>query len=94
MESKSSGRIIGTSWMTYDGRRIYLHHFGIHPEYQEKGYAKVLLKNSLKFVGENGSQIKLEVHASNFKAIGLYQQFGFKHLVGYNVYIIRDISKL
>ena len=33
MEDVTTGRIIGSSWMTWDGRRIYLHHFGIHPNW-------------------------------------------------------------
>jgi len=94
MELKSSGQICGTSWMTYDGRRILLHHFGISPEYQGKGLSKILLGESLKFVKNNGSQVKLEVHSSNFKAISLYKKFGFAQLEEYNVYIMRDVSKL
>lgn len=94
MEFKSSKQICGTSWMTYDGRRILLHHFGILPECQGKGLSKILLKESLQFVKNNGSQVKLEVHSTNFKAISLYKKFGFIHLEDYNVYIIRDVSKL
>ena len=94
LESVSGKKIIGTSWMTYDGRRIMLHHFGILPEYQGKGLSKLLLKESFKFCKEVGAQVKLEAHAQNIKAVSLYTKFGFKHLAGYNVYIIRDISKL
>ncbi|HSA04653.1 MAG TPA: GNAT family N-acetyltransferase, partial [Tenuifilaceae bacterium] len=36
-------RVIGTSWMTFDGRRIHLHHFGVHPDYQRKGIGKLLV---------------------------------------------------
>ena len=94
MELKSSKEICGTSWMTYDGRRVLLHHFGILPQYQGKGLSKILLGESLQFVKKNGSQVKLEVHSTNFKAISLYKKFGFTHLGEYNVYIIRDVSKL
>ena len=94
LESVLGKKIIGTSWMTYDGRRIMLHHFGILPEYQGKGLSKLLLKESFKFCKEVGAQVKLEAHAQNIKAVSLYTKFGFKHLAGYNVYIIRDISKL
>jgi ribosomal protein S18 acetylase RimI-like enzyme len=94
LQSKKEGHICGTSWMTYDGRRIMLHHFGILPEYQGNGLSKILLNESLKFVKANGAQVKLEVHAGNLKAINLYKKFGFVHLGEYNVYIIRDISKL
>jgi ribosomal protein S18 acetylase RimI-like enzyme len=94
MELRSDHRICGTSWMTSDGRRIFLHHFGILPEYQGKGLSELLLKESLDFVKNTGMQVKLEVHSSNIKAVNLYKKFRFKHLVGYNVYIIRDHSKI
>ncbi|TAL62291.1 MAG: GNAT family N-acetyltransferase [Bacteroidetes bacterium] len=94
METKSNGQICGTSWMTTDGRRIMLHHFGILPEYQGNGLSKILLKKSLQFVKEKGHQVKLEVHSTNLKAINLYKKSGFVHLGEYNVYIIRDISKI
>jgi len=94
MEAINTRHICGTSWMTFDGRRILLHHFGILPGCQGNGLSKVLLKESLQFVKEKGYQVKLEVHATNLKAINLYKKFGFVHLGEYNVYIIRDISKL
>ena len=31
--------------MTWDGRRIYLHHFGILPEYQRKGLGRKLAED-------------------------------------------------
>jgi ribosomal protein S18 acetylase RimI-like enzyme len=94
LEEKLTGRICGTSWMTFDGRRILLHHFGILPEFQGKGLSDILLKESLQLVKKKGYQVKLEVHSTNLKAISLYKKFGFVHLDGYIVYIIRDVSKL
>ena len=94
LESKSTRQICGSSWMTYDGRRIMLHHFGIIPECQGKGLSKILLQESLQFIKSKNTQVKLEVHSTNFKAINLYKKFGFKHLGEYNVYIIRDVSNL
>jgi len=94
MEEKGTGRISGTSWMTFDGRRILLHHFGILPQFQGNGLSKILMKESLQVVRRKGFQVKLEVHSANFKAINLYKKFGFKHLGEYKVFIIRDISNL
>ncbi len=92
--SETSGKIIGTSWMTCDGRRLLLHHFGILPEFQGKGFSNLLLKESLQFAKKTGLQVKLEVHSSNLRAINLYKKFGFKQLKDYCIYIIRDMSKL
>jgi len=90
MEEKDSGKICGSSWMTFDGRRIHLHHFGISPDFQGRGLSKLLLEESLKFVKKKGYQVKLEVHRSNMKAINLYKKAGFEYLGDYDVYIIRE----
>lgn len=90
----ASGAIIGTSWLTVDGRRTYLHHFGIHADYQGNGLSKTLLDASLKLAKSYGMQVKLEVHTNNAKALGLYKKAGFSYLGDYQVYIIRDISCL
>ena len=87
-------KVIGTSWMTFDGRRIHLHHFGVHPDYQRKGIGRLLVKESLRFVKQKGYQVKLEVHQSNIAGINLYKQFGFTFLGDYDVYIIRDLSSI
>jgi ribosomal protein S18 acetylase RimI-like enzyme len=94
MEDTLNSKICGTSWMTFDGRRIHLHHFGILFEYQRKGLARKLLEKSLGFVREKGCQVKLEVHSSNKRAIKLYLENGFEYLGDYDVYIIRDLSKI
>jgi len=94
LENQESGEIIGTSWLTFDGRRIYLHHFGIKPEYQKKGYSKILLKESLQFAQNKGVQIKVEVHKDNEVALHLYRKGGFNYLGDYLVFIIRDFNKL
>lgn len=94
MIEKISGSIVGTSWLTVDGRRTYLHHFGIKADYQGKGLAKILLEASLKLAKTYGMQIKLEVHKDNLKALGLYTKAGFTYLGDYQTYIIRDISMI
>lgn len=83
--------IIGTSWMTFDGRRIHLHHIGVLPEHQGLGYGKKLTEASIAFARKKGYQIKLEVHKNNEKAIKIYKDLGFSYLGDYNIYIIRDI---
>jgi len=88
---KSNEKIIGTSWLTYDGRRIYLHHFAVLPEFQGKRLSYFLLEESLKYAREKNTQIKLEVHIDNEIAQHLYRKAGFKYLGDYQVLIIRDI---
>ncbi|MCU0455652.1 MAG: GNAT family N-acetyltransferase [Bacteroidales bacterium] len=92
LEENATGRICGTSWMTYDGRRIHMHHFGISPESQGKGLAGMLLEKSLEFVRKKGYQVKIEVHRNNHRAVSLYKKAGFEYLGDYDVYIIRNIN--
>jgi len=94
MLEKESDSIVGTSWLTVDGRRTYLHHFGIKEGLQGKGLAKMLLDESLKLAKTFGMQVKLEVHKDNFKALGLYTKAGFTYLGDYQTFIIRDISTI
>ena len=94
IENYETGEIAGTSWITNDARRLYLHHFGIKPDYQGKGLSGMLLEESLKFARELGLQIKLEVHRSNEIAINLYKKFGFSYLGDYYIFIIRDFEAL
>jgi ribosomal protein S18 acetylase RimI-like enzyme len=91
---RETGEVIGTSWLTVDGRRIYLHHFGIKPVYQGKGYSRQLLEASLDFARSTGLQIKLEVHKVNERAVRLYEKAGFSYLGDYLVYIIRDYKDI
>ncbi|MCF8405687.1 MAG: GNAT family N-acetyltransferase [Bacteroidales bacterium] len=90
----NTSAIIGSSWLTNDGRRIYLHHFAIDPNFQGWGLSNMLIKPSLKFAKDQGKQIKLEVHQSNIIARDLYVKNGFKYLGEYDVYIIRDLKNL
>jgi ribosomal protein S18 acetylase RimI-like enzyme len=94
IEEIKTSKICGTSWMTFDGRRIHLHHFGILPAYQGKGLGNLLLEESLKFIRAKNYQVKLEVHSTNTAAINLYRKYGFEYLGDYDVYIIRDLNKI
>lgn len=91
---KASDTVVGTSWLTNDGRRLYLHHFAIDPKFQGAGLSKPLLYESLKIAKKIGLQIKLEVHKDNMRAIHFYEKAGFKRLGDYDIYIIRDLNEI
>jgi len=94
LEEPKTKQVIGTSWLTHDSRRIYLHHFGILPSFQGKGLSKYLLNSSMEYARSTGMQIKIEVHQTNARAIKLYSKVGFKYLGDYNVYVIRDYTNI
>jgi ribosomal protein S18 acetylase RimI-like enzyme len=92
MEESGKNRIIGSSWMTWDGRRIYLHHFGILPEWQGMGLGTELALESLKWIRQKGQQVKLEVHKENQAAKRLYEKLGFFAFRDYDIYMIRELN--
>lgn len=94
LENAETKEIFGSSWMTFDGRRIHLHHIGVKPSYQNKGFGKLLTKESLKYAKEKNYQIKLEVHRTNKKAIEIYKKLGFTFLGDYDVYIVRELDSI
>ncbi len=91
---KLNNKVIGTSWITNDKRRLYLHHFGILPEYQGRKLSYMLMDKSMEYVRKTGLQIKLEVHKDNHIARKLYAKYGFKYLGDYDVFIVRDIKQI
>ena len=92
MEETEKETIIGSSWMTWDGRRIYLHHFGILPSYQGLGLGTELAEKSLEWIRQKGQQVKLEVHKENHAAKHLYEKFGFFAFRDYDIYMIREFN--
>jgi ribosomal protein S18 acetylase RimI-like enzyme len=92
MEDVDEGKIIGSSWMTWDGRRMYLHHFGIHPQWQQRGFGTRLAEASLEWISSTGQQVKMEVHRKNKAAIMLYKKFGFTAFEEYDLFMIREFN--
>ena len=92
MENTGNGMIIGSSWMTSDGRRIYIHHFGILPSMQGRGLGTELARGSIEWIRKQGLQVKLEVHKENHKAKHLYEKFGFFAFTDYDIYMKRDFE--
>ncbi|HOY39263.1 MAG: GNAT family N-acetyltransferase [Bacteroidales bacterium] len=86
--------IIGTTWITNDARRLYLHHCGILPEFRGLGLSKLLVQEALLMAKRLGMQIKLEVHRNNTVAKALYAKKYFTYLGDYEVHIVRDVSKI
>ncbi len=92
IENKKNEEIIGTSWLTCDGRRIHIHHFGVNEKYRRKGFGKLLAKESIKYAKENGYQLRLDVEKNNFIAKRIYESFGFYAYTEYDIYVLRDIN--
>ena len=90
IEGPDGSGIVGTCWLTDDGRRLHLHHMGVMPAWQRRGLGKRLLVEALGIARKVGRQVKLEVASDNAVAIRLYRAAGFEPLSGYEVLINRS----
>lgn len=90
MEDEVKKRVLGSSWLTWDGRRVLMHHFAISPSCQQKGYGRRLAIDSLAFAREKGAPMKLEVLRDNLPAVQLYKSLGFEVFEDYDIFMIID----
>lgn len=88
----SGDRIVGSAWISDDGRRLYLHHMAVLPELQGRGLGRRLMEEAAAVARERRMQMKLEVAESNGRAIALYRTFGFEILEGYRTMIRRKVE--
>jgi len=88
LEDETKNKIHGTSWLTWDGRRLMIQYFAVLPSHQGLGYGRKLAIESMAYARNKGASIKLEVHHDNIPAIELYRSLGFKILEGYEVYLV------
>ena len=91
---RQKNRLAGTSWLTFDGRRLHLHHFAIKPMYQNKKLGKRLGLATLEYIKETGYQVKLEVHKENHIAKKFYKKLGFFAFEDYDIFMIRNTNKI
>ncbi|MDQ2809603.1 MAG: GNAT family N-acetyltransferase [Chloroflexota bacterium] len=70
-------RIVGTVIGTFDGRRAYLYHVAVHPDYRRHGYGRALVRAVLDRLWAAGApKVTLRVAAANAGAIAFYQSLG------------------
>jgi len=84
--------IVGSCWLTDDGRRLYVHHMAVLPEMQDRGLGRRLLEKAVAIAAERDLQMKLEVAADNERAIHLYRKLGFDFIGDYEVMLKRSIG--
>ena len=85
LEDPDNGEPAGTSWLTWDGRRMFLHHFALRPDLQGRGLGRELAVKSLEYARTKGCPVKLEVDRDNHAAIHLYESLGFDTFGNYEV---------
>jgi ribosomal protein S18 acetylase RimI-like enzyme len=71
--------IVGSVIGAFDGRRGYLYHVAVHPDFQRKGYGSALLREVERRLWALGApKIRLLVGYNNLSAVAFYRSLGFE----------------
>ncbi len=75
---KDKDRMIGTVLGGFDGRRGFIYHLAIHPDYRRRGLGKKLLDKALDELAKAGApRTHLFVWKENQTAIDFYRSLGW-----------------
>lgn len=76
---RENGRLIGTVLGGFDGRRGYIYHLTVHPDYRGRGYGKALLGRVAQELKNLGApKIHLFAFSDNQAAAGFYPSQGWE----------------
>ena len=76
---KINKKIVGVVMGGFDGRRGYLHHLAIDPDYQKRGYGKIMMDALLgKFRKMGVHKIHLFIEKYNKEVVKFYSNSGWE----------------
>ncbi|MCK4380073.1 MAG: GNAT family N-acetyltransferase [Candidatus Lokiarchaeota archaeon] len=75
---KKLNKVIGVVIGGFDGRRGYVHHLAVDPDYQKKGYGKMIMDELIeKFRKIGVHKIHLFIEKYNKNAVEFYRHLGW-----------------
>jgi len=75
---KADEKVISVVMGGFDGRRGYIHHLAIDPDYQKKGYGKLMMDELMKKFRELGvHKVHLFIEKHNKAVVDFYQNLGW-----------------
>lgn len=84
---KNNDKLVGFIHIRIIMQQAELFRIAIHPNSQNKGFAKRLLQQAIKQLAERGvNELLLEVRPSNKAAIALYKNIGFNEILRRKAY--------
>jgi ribosomal protein S18 acetylase RimI-like enzyme len=81
-----SGRLVGVAMCGDDGRRGYIYHLAVHPDYQQKGVARRLVAECLEGLRSRGlKRALILVSADNPSGQAFWERCGWESVPEVNV---------
>ena len=79
--AEEDGRVVGVIMGAWDGRRGWLHHLAVAPDYQDRGIGTTLLAQIEERLRAKGClKVNLLVHRDNEGARRLYKRLGYEEM--------------
>lgn len=76
---KIDGKIISVVIGGFDGRRGYVHHLAVDPDYQKKGYGKMIMGELMnKFLKLKVHKVHLFLEKYNKEVVEFYRNLGWE----------------
>ena len=76
--SKEDGNIVAVVIGAFDGRRGYIHHLAVDPDYQKRGYGKIIIDELIeRFRKKKVHKIHLFIEKTNHEVVDFYSNLGW-----------------
>jgi ribosomal protein S18 acetylase RimI-like enzyme len=76
---KIDNKVIGAVMGGFDGRRGYVHHLAIDPDYQRRGFGTMIMENLIKKFGKIGvHKVHLFIEKYNKELVEFYKNLGWE----------------
>lgn len=76
---KENEKIIAVVMGAFDGRRGYVHHLAIDPDYQKKRYGKMMIDELIeRFRKKKVHKVHLLIEKSNKEVVDFYRKLGWE----------------
>lgn len=73
-----AGGMIAVCLGGFDGRRGYIHHLAVKPEFQKKGYGSQILEQVMQRLKQKGAlKVHLFIESRNAGVVGFYDNAGW-----------------
>ncbi len=76
--ARADGQVVGAALAGHDGRRGYIHHLAVHPEYRHRGIGRMLADRCMARLAEAGIQkCHLFIYNTNTDGIAFWKAIGW-----------------